>query len=206
MSVSTLRKVLLGEELANPLFRAPDHGPVPAQNDGPLEQGRVLQQDLHDGHWRQVVIGLQAKLFELCVLADQLRDRTVQDRNDSLQRRTVRTGSLLQILDGVELDAELLRDGNSVLRGGSVGVVVDRHVGHGASVEHEIRGVARASAPRDPRVSALCGSIRTPPTAPVRCQRDANEMPTRCQRDGQARCRRCEAWPPRQSRRSASGM
>jgi hypothetical protein len=40
-------------------------------------------------------------------------------------------GLVLQVLDDVELDAQLLRDLQSSLGGVSVGVVEDRHVGHG---------------------------------------------------------------------------
>jgi hypothetical protein len=118
-----------GEEGAHAVLRAPDDRPVAPDDDGPLEQARLRHQQLDQRLRLDVVRRVQPELRELRVLPHQVGDGVLEPRDDLLERRPV--GLLLQVLDDVELDAQLLGDLQSSLGRVSVRVVEDRHLGHG---------------------------------------------------------------------------
>jgi hypothetical protein len=118
-----------GEERAHAVLRPADDRPVALHHDRALQEPRLRHEQV-DHRIGLAVVGLvQAELRELGVLPDEVGDRVLEPRDDLLERRPV--GLLLQVLDDVELDAQLLRDLQSSLRRVSVRVVEDRHVGHG---------------------------------------------------------------------------
>jgi hypothetical protein len=116
--------VLLREKGRDPILRAPDDRPVPAFDYRPLHQPGPLQEQLDHGLRGRVIGRVQAKLRELRVLPHEVRNGVLELRDDPLQCRTV--GLLLQVLDDVELDAQLLRDLYGSLGRVSIRVVEDR--------------------------------------------------------------------------------
>jgi hypothetical protein len=117
------------QEGAHAVLRAADDRLVALHDDRALQQPRLRHQQVDHRVGLHVVGLVQAELRELRVLADQVGDGVLEPRDDLLERRPVRL--LLQVLDDVELDAQLLRDLQSSLGRMSVRVVEDRHVGHG---------------------------------------------------------------------------
>ena len=77
--------------------------------------------DLLDG---SVVVGVQAELGEALVLAHQLRRSDAEQPQNALETGAVER--LLQVFDGVELDASLAQDLDRAARLPSTGIVVDR--------------------------------------------------------------------------------
>ena len=77
--------------------------------------------DLLDG---SVVVGVQAELGEALVLTHQLRRRDAEQPQNTLETGAVER--LLQVFDGVELDASLAQDLDRAARLPSTGIVVDR--------------------------------------------------------------------------------
>ena len=102
----------------------------PQDKDGSLEQRLVPGEQVH--HSRGVVdegLSVQAELGEARILADQVSDRVLEPGNDLLERGTV--GRALHVFDDIHLDAlDLSQHGESVRRGASMGVVVERDPAH----------------------------------------------------------------------------
>ena len=117
-----------------------------------MQQLRVLYEKRDDGLRRGVVLGAQAKLCEHRVLANEVGDGIFELVDDRLQRRRIRLG--FEVLDDIELDVELTRDGESVRTGISIAVVEDRDVGHGC----DITALARI-----PTECAICGGVLAKP-------------------------------------------
>jgi hypothetical protein len=73
----------------------------------------VLEEQVDDRPGLGVVVRVQSELREQRVLPDQIGDRVLEDRDDRLQGLAI--GRCLEVLDDVELDAELTRSRESVL-------------------------------------------------------------------------------------------
>jgi len=113
----------------------------------------VLQEQVDDGTSFGVIVRVQSELREQRVLPDQVGDRVLEDGDDSLEGLAIGRG--LEVVDDVELDAQLTRRSESVLRGPSMTVVVDGDVGHRPE-HYGYRARMRLLALR-------CGDIRTDP-------------------------------------------
>ena len=74
----------------------------------------MLQEQVDDGPRLGVVVGIQAELREQRVLPDQIGDRVLEDGDDPLQGLAIGRG--LEVVDDVELDVQLTRRRESVLR------------------------------------------------------------------------------------------
>jgi hypothetical protein len=104
------------------------------------------QQQLDHGIGRLVVRVVQPKFRERRVLADEVGDRVLKLGDDVGQRGAVGLG--LEVFDDVELDAELLRDGQSVYRTVSIRIVKDRCLRHdGQPIRALAGGLSHRSAP-----------------------------------------------------------
>ena len=118
------------DEGPDPVLGPPDDRLGPLHDEGTLEQSRMLEKDSDDGVGiTDEVIGVQLQLLEVRVLAHQVLDRVLEPRHERLQRRPVRR--LLHVENDVDVDTHLLGDRQGVLGRRSVGVVVDRDLGHG---------------------------------------------------------------------------
>jgi len=115
---------VLREKGLDPVLRPADDRPAASHEHRPLHQARLRQQELDHGAGRRVVISRQPELLERGVLADEVADRVLEPADDLLEGGPV--GLLLQVLDDVELDAQLLRDLYGSLGRVSIRVVEDR--------------------------------------------------------------------------------
>lgn len=89
----------------------------------------MFGQKFDDGFRGGVVLGSQPELFEDGILADEVGDRVFENRHDLAQVGGTWLG--LDVLDDVELDAELTGDGERIGAGVSIRVVEDGDVSHG---------------------------------------------------------------------------
>jgi hypothetical protein len=109
-------------------LRAADDRAVSGDEHRALHQPRVAGEELRDGFGRAVVGLVEAEPGELRVLADEVLDGVLEDRDEAVERRPVRL--LLEVLDDLELDPEIPGDRQGAGRGVSVRVVVDEHLRH----------------------------------------------------------------------------
>ena len=89
----------------------------------------MLHQYRHDRLRGYVVLGFESQFFEHRVLSNEVSHWVFEDGHDALQHLGIGFG--LDVLDNVELDAQLSRNGESIGAGVSSGVVKDRHIGSG---------------------------------------------------------------------------
>ena len=116
------------EEFEELLGRAGDSRVLAADDDGPLHELGVLEEQAHDFFAALVCVRVQLQGFEVLVLPDQLRRCIGEQIEEVLEVFTGERG--LQVLDDVELDAALAQDVQRAARLASTGVVVDEDSFH----------------------------------------------------------------------------
>ena len=118
------------EEVEDQLGWSGDDGPPAPDADGALHQRRVFQQEVDYSPAVEQSCRVHVQLLEGCVPSDQVRRRAVQEAKYRFQGRPVQW--VLQVLDGVELDAALLENAEGAPGLSSARVVVEEEsVGHG---------------------------------------------------------------------------
>jgi hypothetical protein len=111
-----------GEHLENPLARAGDDRALAADDDRALHQLGVLEQKRGHLFRGLVIVRAQAELGEALVLPNEVRRRRVENAKNSLETRAIER--LLQIFDGIELDAALAQNLDRAARLASTRVVI----------------------------------------------------------------------------------
>lgn len=125
------------EERGDALARAADDRALAADDHGPLEQGGVLLEKVdHRARLADVVRGIEAELLEQRVLAHEILDRILDDRDQVLERGSIRALGLLRVLDRAKRHSGFHGDRRGIDGGASTGVVEDRDggLGHGDRV------------------------------------------------------------------------
>ena len=121
--------LLRSEEPVGLVLRSADDRFVALHDDRSLHQLFVLQQDVdHRLRLTDERRRIETELLELRVLAHEVFDRILEHSDDLLERRLV--GRRLEVLDDLGVDSQLLGDRQGVVGRASIGVVVDRHLGH----------------------------------------------------------------------------
>ena len=118
----------LAEERPNPILGATDDRLAVGHYDRALHQTGMFGEEFDDCFGRCVVLRSEGKLVEQRVLADEVCDGVFEDGDDLA--KFVGAGLGLEILNDVELDAELTSDGERIGARVSIRVVKNGDVCH----------------------------------------------------------------------------
>jgi hypothetical protein len=110
-----------GQQRLELFWRTRDDCALAANHDWALHQLGVLQQERNDRLLVSVASGIQTKLLEALVLADQVGDRTLEQVDDFLEPLASRM--ILEIFDSVELDTARAKYLERAFRVTSAGIV-----------------------------------------------------------------------------------
>jgi hypothetical protein len=117
------------DQLQHPLRRPRDHGALPRDDDRPLHQLGMREEERDHLLARDVVARVEAELPEALVLPHEIGGRAGEEVEDARQGGPVGRGP--EVLDDVARDAALAQDVQRAARLPSAGVVVDGHTRHG---------------------------------------------------------------------------
>ena len=116
------------EQLKQRIRRARDYRAIAADDDRSLHELRVLEKYGHDLIDGRVVVFVQLESLEVLVLPNEVGRRIGKQSKETLEVCLLER--IVQVFDGVELDAALAQDLDCATRLASAGVVVDGDAVH----------------------------------------------------------------------------
>jgi hypothetical protein len=105
-----------------------NHGPFAANNDRPLHQHGMFQQQIDDGLTAHIVSGIQVQPLKILVLANQVSRCIGKQIKKSCQVLTAYR--LFQILDNVELDVTVAQNFQRAPRPASTLIMINSKFFH----------------------------------------------------------------------------